>query len=1429
MRLRLGVLVVALGVASAAAPTYGAQWVVAQDGSGSFRSIQGAIDAADYGDVVYVSPGVYDEPLALKDGVRVVGASASATVVRHAYGFEPVVRIRAMGTGSLERVTIERLPSVLLGAAVAVESAAASLIECVILGGQGAGIEVSGSASSLTLDRTAVTGNVGHGIYVHDGARLVAADSTVEENSASGLVVGAGSSARLTRSTLRENRRCGVAVDGAGSIELDGCEVHGHSEWGVLAPGASMVRVVRTTLSDNAAGGLSMGGGTEAAIVDSTVVGGGDGVVVSGTARLDLAGVRVADAVGDGLRIADAARLTASRLYVTSAGRHGLLLATSGPTQIARSTIVASAGDGVRISAGRPSVTQSILAYNRGAGVAIDASAPTPLAPDLGYNVVWANGRDYDGVARPATDLAVAPELIEIGAKPALLPDSPCIGAGVAWTTVGAGDDARTLSLVSFDLAPSLEGLLDATWTAALRLGALPTELRAVEIGARWLGDGAHVDLRASALGTWGPRASGRAEGEARWPLAGDSGRWHLTYGAEGRFEGARSWARVWLATDLEGAPLVADGRLSLSWPNAIWTADLTLGLSGPVSLRASVGITDLSLRTLSASADLASVSSAGTFELQFLASALPTLEAAAGVAWRGGSSTWRARATYRPGVDALAVEASFGDRTSGIEGHLHVVAGAPRDGDLSLAIGAAPVLVRAGIALDDTGVRLTAGLDVSFGSLVPRTPNLPPVPAFDVSPADPEAGRPVRFVAEASLDPDGELREIWWDFGDGAAAEGRTADHVYSAAGTYTAVLTLSDDDGAAASLSQTVRVWPADTTPVAAFTAYPVSSSGVRLPRPLRNGDLLRLDATGSSDRDGTVVEYAWDLGSDGTYDVTSAEPATVVGPFEAGSRPVTLRVVDNSGRSDAVMQVIVIDKSEPPRAEFTLTPTSPAVRDPVRFTDRSTDTDGSIAAREWDFGDGATSRDPSPTHRYERVGRYTVSLRVVDDDKLSATAERTLDVVEIPGIADVDAAWAVLIGVSDYAEVKDLQYASDDAVAMARRLLDAGVPQDHVRLLLDREGPQDGLDGLSARRATLVNVREALGWLRRMAAPRDLVLIHFSGHGFQGPDDNGDEQDGVDEFFVLWDTLAAAKEDTALRDDEFGASLDRIDSEHVVVFFDGCYSGGLSRSLPSAARPTTATTDLFGDFSVEGRIVFAASSETQDAFESDDLRHGIFTYYVLEGLGGSADANGDRRVTAWELYEHLVRQVPERALAERGVRQDPQLLGEGDARVLLAEAAPTAKADFGFRPNLPYVGGVVAFADQAVGVRRVVGRVWSFGDGATSDERSPAHVYAASGDYAVELVVTWDDGARTAARQTVHVDAAPVVLSVDAVSGVTVLSVGADHGAAVGDRFAVGEDEETLLEIVEEIDGQTSAAGVIRGPLPNPGARLRPQPSD
>ncbi len=84
--------------------------------------------------------------------------------------------------------------------------------------------------------------------------------------------------------------------------------------------------------------------------------------------------------------------------------------------------------------------------------------------------------------------------------------------------------------------------------------------------------------------------------------------------------------------------------------------------------------------------------------------------------------------------------------------------------------------------------------------------------------------------------------------------------------------------------------------------------------------------------------------------------------------------------------------------PTASFAFSPTSPTTSDTVQFTDASTDSDGTISSRSWNFGDGSTSTSQNPTHQYSSAGTYAVTLTVTDNGGASSSKSASIAVSSV-----------------------------------------------------------------------------------------------------------------------------------------------------------------------------------------------------------------------------------------------------------------------------------------------------------------------------------------------------------------------------------------------------------------------------------------------
>jgi chitodextrinase len=125
---------------------------------------------------------------------------------------------------------------------------------------------------------------------------------------------------------------------------------------------------------------------------------------------------------------------------------------------------------------------------------------------------------------------------------------------------------------------------------------------------------------------------------------------------------------------------------------------------------------------------------------------------------------------------------------------------------------------------------------DELMGALAPVTRTIvvhdQPTASFSLAPSPATAGTPVGFDGSASRDPDGSIASYAWSFGDGTSGAGIAPSHAYSAAGTYTITLTITDSGGVATSISHLLAVAPAPVISAAAVLPAITPNSGFGSP---------------------------------------------------------------------------------------------------------------------------------------------------------------------------------------------------------------------------------------------------------------------------------------------------------------------------------------------------------------------------------------------------------------------------------------------------------------------------------------------------------------------------------------------------------------------------------------------------------------------
>ena len=615
-------------------------------------------------------------------------------------------------------------------------------------------------------------------------------------------------------------------------------------------------------------------------------------------------------------------------------------------------------------------------------------------------------------------------------------------------------------------------------------------------------------------------------------------------------------------------------------------------------------------------------------------------------------------------------------------------------------------------VVTDDGGATDTTSQDVTV-----TAPNEDPIAGFTFTTTDLTAN-----YTDTSTD-NGTITSWNWDFGDGNTSTDQHPTHTYASEGTFTVVLTVTDDLGATGTVNQDVTVTAPNGDPVAGFTFTTTD---------------LTATFTDTSTDDGSITDWNWDFG-DGN---NSTDQNPVHTYAAAGTYTVSLIVTDDVGATGTVNQdVTVTAPNGDPVAGFTFTTTDLT----ATFTDTSTD-DGTITSWNWDFGNGNTSTDQNPAHTYSAAGTYTVSLTVTDDVGATNTTSQDLTVSEASGTGSfLESGGLVVVEAENFTSQVDRN---------GHTWLPSTAQGGHTGASAMMADPNTGADIRKNDVFTLSpelvfniefqTVSSYYVWARVFAPTDTDNTIHLGMNNAV----NASKMETLIEGDWSWTNLNTKSESQTV-----GVTAAGLSTLHVWMREDGILIDKVVLTtdvnyIPTGDGPPESPRDGVDAPPVAG-FTFTTTDLTANYTDTSTDNGTIASWSWDFGDGNTSTAQNPTHTYA-AAGTYTVSLV---------VTDDGGATGTTNQDVTVTEANENPVAGFTFITT----DLTATFTDTSTDDGTIATRNWDFGDGNTSTDINPVYVYAAGGTYTVSLVVTDDLGATDTTSQDVTVtapNAAPVI---------------------------------------------------------------------
>lgn len=242
----------------------------------------------------------------------------------------------------------------------------------------------------------------------------------------------------------------------------------------------------------------------------------------------------------------------------------------------------------------------------------------------------------------------------------------------------------------------------------------------------------------------------------------------------------------------------------------------------------------------------------------------------------------------------------------------------------------------------------------------------------------------------------------------------------------------------------------------------------------------------------------------------------------------------------------------------------------------------------------------------------------------------------------------AYAIVIGIEQYRQkLPRADFAANDARTVAEYLNRVmGYPEENIVTLLNENALKSDMDKYLEK------------WLQNNIEKNSPVFIYYSGHGAPNPKTG-------EAYLVPYDGDPSFIEQTGYPLKKLYDLMGKLDTDHVTVVLDSCFSGAGGKSvLAKGARPIVMSVEN-SLMPRQNTTVLAASSGEQISSTYQEKGHGLFTYFMLKGIKNGVENSNSAVVEIAELHEYVKTQVERISRKMYNNEQSPQLflpLGNG-----------------------------------------------------------------------------------------------------------------------------------------------------------------------